>query len=123
MELNHLKYFYVVAKHQSFTKASKELRVSQPSISKIVRQLEEREGVRLLDRAKRSEVRLTEVGKIFYSSCDHIFREIANLKTRLSLQNDECIGDLLVGASDNICNYVLPRVLRSYRVEYPKVNL
>jgi DNA-binding transcriptional LysR family regulator len=57
MELNHLKYFYEVAKRGSFTGASKTLRVSQPSISKIVQLLEEREGVKLFNRNKKGDNR------------------------------------------------------------------
>jgi DNA-binding transcriptional LysR family regulator len=52
MELNHLRYFFEVAREGSFTSAARKLRVSQPSISKLVRILEEREGVLLFDRGK-----------------------------------------------------------------------
>jgi DNA-binding transcriptional LysR family regulator len=123
MELNHLKYFYVVAKNRSFTKASKELRVSQPSISKIVKQLEDREGIRLLDRARRSSVNLTEMGKLFYASCEIIFGEVSQLKNQIALQSGECTGPLLIGASDNICNYILPGALEPFLEKHPKVSV
>lgn len=123
MELNHLKYFYEVAKRGSFTKASKALRVSQPSISKMVKLLEERENVKLLDRAKRGGVYLTPTGKRFYESCVTIFSEVTTLQNVVHDEIEECAGDLSVGASDNICNYVLPNVLEPFLKKHQKVRL
>lgn len=122
MELNHLKYFYEVAKEGSFTKASKKLRVSQPSISKMVKQIEYLQDVKLFDREKRA-VRLTEMGKIFFRSCQNIFDEIGNLKREIERSKSECAGDLSIGASDNLCNYVLPKLLPSFCQTYPKVKV
>ncbi|RZA04544.1 MAG: LysR family transcriptional regulator, partial [Proteobacteria bacterium] len=52
MELNHLRYFYEVAKAGSFTNAARSLRISQSALSKTVALLEAREGVKLLQRSK-----------------------------------------------------------------------
>jgi len=123
MELNHLKYFYEVARLGSFTKASKALRISQPSISKMVKLLEQEQNVRLLDRAKRGGVQLTPTGKRFFQSCVGIFGEIDNLKNAVEHEKEECAGDLSIGASDNLCNYVLPELLAPYIERHPKVRM
>lgn len=120
MELNHLKYFYEVVRAGSFTEASKKMRVSQPSISKLVKQLEEQQGVRLLDRGKRG-VTLTEFGRIYFSTCQNIFNELDELNASLVSQKKECAGELRIGASDNLCNYVLPKVFSNFHQAYPKV--
>lgn len=123
VELNHLRYFYEVARLQSFTAAAKALRVSQPSVSKLVKQLEERQNVRLLDRNRRGGVRLTPVGQRFYASCQQIFGEIQNLTHLIAHEREECAGDLSIGASDNVCNYLLPEIFGPFYKRHPKVSL
>ena len=122
MQLNHLHYFYEVARLRSFTQASRKLRVSQPSISKIVKTLEEQQGVKLFDRNSRREVRLTPTGQRFFESCERVFAEIEGLRSDLLRQGDECAGELAVGASDNLCNYLLPGMLSEFCAQYPGVS-
>src|SRR4051794_3914037 len=114
MELNHLKYFYEVARRQSFTKASSALRVSQPSISRTIKQMEDVVGARLLDRTRRGGVSLTDTGKLFFQSCESIFQELENLKTTVQQKGAEVAGVLSVGASDNICNYLFPEIFTAF---------
>jgi DNA-binding transcriptional LysR family regulator len=120
MELNHLRYFYEVAKAGSFTAASKALRVSQPALSKTVAQLEDREGVRLLDRGKKGVV-LTEMGELVYAKCDGIFRELQDLADQVRGKGTRCEGPMRIGSSDHIANYLLPSVITSFHRKYPKV--
>ncbi len=121
MELNHLKYFYEVARAGSFTRASKVLRVSQPSISKMIKHLEEQHDVKLFDRGRR-QVTLTQTGRRFFESCEQIFREVDGLAGFLANSREECSGELLIGASDNLCNHVLPKILIAFGKAHPKVT-
>ncbi|MBI3544102.1 MAG: LysR family transcriptional regulator [Deltaproteobacteria bacterium] len=123
MELNHLRYFYEVARRQSFTKASAALRVSQPSISRTIKQMEDTVGARLLDRTRRGGVSLTDTGKLFFQSCESIFQEVDNLKLTVQQRDAEVAGDLSIGASDNICNYLFPDVLEEFFARHPKVRV
>lgn len=122
MEIQHLRYFYEVAKQGSFSKASKTLRVSQPSVSKMVRLLEHTEGYTFLDREKKG-VKLTPMGKLLFDRCERIFAEFEGLKFSLNNRKQECQGELWLGASDNICNYVLPDILEEFLKEYPRVQV
>lgn len=122
MEVNHLRYFYEVAKHRSFTKASKKLLVSQPSISRMVKTLEENLGVQLLHRDKR-KVSLTEPGRHFFERCDLIFKETQGLREYVKDYNKECSGYLRVGASDNICNYLLPNKIQDFSQKFSRVKV
>jgi DNA-binding transcriptional LysR family regulator len=121
MELNHLKTFYEVAKRGGFTSAARALRVSQPALSRAVRLLEESEGVRLFERGRQG-VTLTEEGRIFFDACARIFRELEVLRTAASRGAGEVTGELSIAASDNLCNYVLPRLLPAFQRAHPRVR-
>lgn len=122
MEIAHLKYFYEVARLGGFTRAAQSLKVSQPSISKIVRQFESANDLVLLER-NRGGVRLTPVGRMFFEHCERIFSEVEGLRQGMSAHRGDSIGDLDFGASDNLCNYVLPEMLRQFSLTYPRVNI
>lgn len=66
MNLNHLKYFVALANLGSVTKVAEENYVSQPAVSKMIKQLETELGVKLFDRDGRT-IKLNEAGKLFYS--------------------------------------------------------
>jgi DNA-binding transcriptional LysR family regulator len=122
MEWNQLRYFYEVAKRGSFTRASQSLRISQPSLSKMVKQLETHEGYAFLERGKKG-VRLTPMGEILFRGCEDIFDRLENLKKDLNKRKDECIGELWVGASDNLCNYLLPEWVLAFQKTHSKVQI
>ena len=119
MQLDRLRYFHAVARAGSFTKAARQLRVSQPSVSKTVRLLEEHEGVTLLDRTGRGGVTLTPAGRRFLTSCDAIFEELECLRRAVIQEREECVGHLKVGASDNVCNYLMSELLAPFLLFVP----
>src|SRR6185437_3183808 len=109
MELNHLKYFYFVAKNQGFTKARRDLHVEQPSISRAVLALEEELGVTLFEREKRS-VRLTKVGREIFHLCDEIFTGTENIRRVAESERTECKGILRFGAANAVSSHLIPKV-------------
>ncbi|HSI06347.1 MAG: LysR family transcriptional regulator [Myxococcota bacterium] len=123
MQLDRLRYFHAVARAGSITKAARALRVSQPSVSKTVRLLEEDEGVTLLDRTGRGGVQLTPAGRRFLVSCEVVFGEIEKLRRSVIAERTECVGHLKLGASDNVCNYLMPSLLEPFLARHPKVTV
>ena len=102
-----LKVFYSVAKNLSFTKASQELFVSQPAVTKHVHELESMYHVRLFDRMN-NKITLTEAGKMEYD---------------MHLLNNEYAGELRLGASTTIAQYILPPILAKFTEKYPQIKV
>lgn len=120
MNLLHLEYFYTVAKEQGFTNASKVLRIQQPAISRMVKQLEDNFGFPLFERLGRN-VRLTKQGEEVFAQCRRIFDEVDGLKNSIGLIGGECAGPLHIGAAEPIAGHVIPQVLAKMLQDHPKV--
>lgn len=117
-----LKVFQAVAKNLSFTKASQELFVSQPAITKHVQELEAAYRTRLFDR-QGSRISLTESGKLLLEHCERILEEYKRLEYEMHLLHNEYTGELRLGASTTIAQYVLPAMLGGFIGKFPKVSL
>ena len=117
-----LKVFQSVAKNLSFTKASQELFVSQPAITKHIQELESTYQARLFDR-QGSKISLTEAGKLLLEHCGRILEDYKRLEYEMHLLHNEYTGELRLGASTTIAQYVLPPLLASFIKKFPQVNL
>ena len=120
MNLLHLQYFYVVAKEQGFTNASKALRIQQPAISRMVKLLEDDLGLKLFERVGRN-VQLTTAGQEVFEYCKKIFGTVDELKNSVGQMSGECSGPLLIAATESIASHYLPKVFKSYLEKNPKV--
>lgn len=117
-----LKVFLSVAKNLSFTKASQELFVSQPAITKHIQELETCYQVRLFDR-QGNKISLTEAGKLLQEHSEKILEDYKRLEYEMHLLHNEYIGDLKLGANTTISQYVLPPLLANFIAKFPQVNL
>lgn len=117
-----LKVFQSVAKNLSFTKASQELFVSQPAITKHIQELESTYQARLFDR-QGSKISLTEAGELLLEHCGRILEDYKRLEYEMHLLHNEYTGELKLGASTTIAQYVLPPVLARFIGKFPQVNL
>jgi len=116
MDLLKLKYFYTVAKYEHITKASEELHVVQPAITKSIKLLEKEFGVPLLMRVGRN-VKLTEYGKAVKQRLDNVFSVIENLDKEIiqfKKENENTVKLNVLAAS----NAVLEAVVK-YKEENP----
>lgn len=117
-----LKVFQSVAKNLSFTKASQELYISQPAITKHVQELEAAYQTRLFDR-QGSKICLTSSGKLLLEHCDRILADYKRLEYEMHLLHNEYTGGLKLGASTTIAQYVLPPLLANFIGQFPQVSL
>lgn len=119
-----LRVFAAVARHLSFTKAGQELFISQPAVTKHIRELEAQYGQRLLERSG-SKVLLTEAGRLLLGHADAVAASAQALAEQLHALRDpdEAAGRLRLGASTTLSQYVLPAWLPAFQARYPRVQL
>jgi DNA-binding transcriptional LysR family regulator len=120
--LNHLFYFYEVARRGSFTRAARELLVSQSALSVQVKSLEESLGAALFDR-RRGGVELTEAGQRAFEVAERVFADIDQLVADLSHRERQVAGAVSVGTVNSIGMYVLPEILTEFRAKFPEVRV
>jgi DNA-binding transcriptional LysR family regulator len=116
------KVFLAVASNLSFSKASDELLISQPAVTKHIKELETRLNTSLFER-KGNKIYLTDAGRITYNSFKQIEQQYNELEFQLGKLNDTFKGTLRIGASSTISQYVIPRFIASFYKRYPKIEL
>ena len=122
MELRHLRYFIGVAEEENVSRAALKLHVSQPALSRQIRDLEEELGFSLLERSAKS-VRLTEAGRTFLIEARAVLQraEVA-VKTAGSVATGGR-GELHVGYAPSLTARILPPALRAFQAELPNVRV
>jgi len=121
LELRHLRYFIKIAETASFTQAAAALRVTQPTLSHQIRQLEQEIGTPLFDRIGRS-IRITQAGRILRDHAELALRELdAGLASVTAL--DQLVhGSLRAGVFRSFGNSPLPAVLAAFHDTHPGVR-
>jgi DNA-binding transcriptional LysR family regulator len=122
LNLHLLRLFAAVADRQGFSRAAQSLHVSQPAVSKGVRQLEAQVGARLLERTP-GGVSLTEAGAMLADHARAIFAVERAAEEELAALRGLARGSLHVGASTTIATYLLPPVLSAFYARHPDVTL
>jgi len=119
---DQLAIFAVVAQERSFTRAAARLGMSQPALSRAMRQLEERLGVRLLARTTRS-VAPTQAGEHLLQVIAPRFDEINNELALLSKFRDRPAGKLRITAGEHAAIAVLQPVLAQLLPDHPDLSI
>lgn len=120
--LQQLRILKAVASEKSFTRAAEILFVSQPSLSKQIKILENRLGIILLNR-EHSTISLTEGGRVFLQYSERILALCEESCRALNDVKNGDRGNLTVGASQTIGTYLMPRVLALFAQNYPQINI
>ena len=122
MNMNQLKIFHSVARLLNFTRASEELHLTQPGISKHIKSLEEYYGTRLFDRLGKKVV-LTQAGEILYRATTGLFDLLKESRSRIDDLEGLAGGKLSIGGSVTIATYILPGMLTRFRKNAPGVEI
>lgn len=116
------RIFYVVANHCNITKASEDLNISQPAISKSIKNLEEQLGGQLFIRTKRGVV-LTEEGKEFYNYIKQAIEYINNAENKFTDLINLETGCIKIGISTTLTKEFLLPYLERFHSLYPKIDI
>lgn len=125
MEIRHLLYFKAVAEHLHFRNAAASLFISQPPLSRQIKELEDELGVQLFVRNNK-RVALTEAGKYFADSVNKLFAQLEESKNiARQIHNAADSGEFKIGYISSVYQPYLAEVLKSLRMEFPyiKTNL
>lgn len=121
MELRHLSYFQAVAEELNFRKAAERLFISQPGLSRQIKQLEEELGVQLFERDKK-HVELTVAGAYLKEEVDFVLNHLESTKQQLLEIAAGREGELRVGFLGSASNQVLPDLLKKLSLNFPKIT-
>lgn len=113
MELRHLRYFIAVAEERSFSRAAEKLHVSQPPLSRQIRDLEAELGVKLLDR-NRQGVRLTRLGNAVLAKARALIRDADSFKAEAKVLDKEIHEELRIGYAPSPTAVIMSKVLAKY---------
>ena len=122
LNFHHLEVFYAVARHLNFSRAAEELYISQPAVSKHVKDLEKDLGVDLFRRNGR-RVELTDAGRLVYDYAAHALVLTEGLRRALAELHGPGRGYLRLAATYALATYVVPRVLAAFQTRYPEMQL
>lgn len=122
MELRHLRYFVAVGEAENVSHAALTLHVSQPALSRQIRDLEDELGFALLERAAHS-VKLTASGRVFLKESKAVLERVGEAVERARSAVPSGRGELHVGYAMSPTVRILPPALRAFQAERPGVKV
>jgi len=122
LENFRLKVFRAVAEHLNFHKAAEQLFLTQPAVTLQIKALESDLGIRLFDRAG-GRVSLTRQGAVLLTYANKLATTASEAERELGCRDSKVIGELSLGVSTTIAQYVLARLLQAFCAEHRQVEL
>jgi DNA-binding transcriptional LysR family regulator len=121
MELRHLRYFIAVAEEENITRAAARLHVSQPPLTRQIRDLEEEIGIELFERTAKS-IKLTEAGRLFLKEARSAMRRVDDAIHAVRAFGREGSSDVHIGYAPSPTASLLPTVLRVLKKRCPRLQ-
>lgn len=119
MDLKNLKTFLVLCEIQNFTKTAKYLHYAQSNVTAQIKQLEKELNVQLFERLGK-KVTLTSSGKELIPLAKKMLQLSEEIQIKFS--NEKC-KHITIGASESMCIYKLPAIIKAFQIEHPSVEL
>lgn len=117
-----LQVFHSVAVNLSFTKAAKELHITQPAVTGNIKELENSLGISLFNREQNS-ISLTKAGQILLKYTERATAEYKQIEYEIGVLRKSFSGELKIGASTTIEQYILPPILARFNKEHPEISI
>lgn len=121
MDIKHLQYFIEVSNFNSFSKAADHLFITQPTISKMIKNLEAELGVELFDRSRKKLV-LTDAGKILLEQAKLVNKAFRNLETELDNLLELKTGHIRIGLPPIFDAHFFLKVVGLFHEKYPGIT-
>jgi DNA-binding transcriptional LysR family regulator len=122
MNLHHLAIFHAIAQTGSISACAERMHISQPAISRQLKEFEKRTGVVLFERLPRG-MRLTQAGEVLRDYATRLFEIAHTAQAAVKEIADARLGQLAIGASNTIGTYILPRLLALFRQQHPAIRI
>lgn len=122
MELRVLQYFLAVTREQSISGAAESLHLSQPTLSRQLKDLEDELGKQLLIRGNR-RITLTEEGMILRKRAEEIMELVQKAEHEIATSDDFIAGDITIGAGETDGIRFLVRAAKTLQEQYPDIHL
>ncbi|WP_031529150.1 hydrogen peroxide-inducible genes activator [Dyadobacter crusticola] len=122
MNIQQLEYIVAVDNYRHFVQAAEHCNVTQPTLSMMIRKLEEELSVKIFDRTKQPIVP-TGIGREIIDQAKTILRETSRMNEIAKHFNGDLSGELRVGVIPTIAPYLLPHFVNPFIAEYPDIKL
>jgi LysR family transcriptional regulator, cys regulon transcriptional activator len=122
MTFQQLRYLMAVVEQDlNITLAARQLRTSQPGVSRQLKVLEDELGFNLFERRGRALAHITAAGQDIIARAGHVLRELQNMQRAAAALNGEDAGSLSIATTHTQARYVLPPIIRAFRAKHPRV--
>ncbi|MNH71323.1 HTH-type transcriptional regulator CynR [compost metagenome] len=122
VDIRQLQYLIEVARLKSFTKAAESLYITQPTISKTIRQMEEELGIVLFDRIGK-RISLTDAGQIMVNQAQNIVKSFNNMSAELDDLRNLKKGHIRIGLPPMVGASFFPKIIGQFHKRYPDITI
>jgi LysR family transcriptional regulator, low CO2-responsive transcriptional regulator len=122
MNLHHLAIFHAIAESGSIAASAERMHISQPAISRQLKEFERRMGVVLFERLPRG-MRLTQPGEVLHDYSARLFEIARTAQAAVRELSDARQGHVSIGASNTVGTYILPSLLARFRRSHPSIGI
>lgn len=121
MELRVLQYFLAITREQSISGAAEFLHLSQPTLSRQIKDMEDELGKQLLIRGNR-KITLTEEGMILRKRAEEIIELVRKTENEITLSDESIAGDIHIGTGETEGVHLLAKAAKELQADYPMVH-
>ena len=121
MELRVLQYFLAVTREQSISGAAEYLHLSQPTLSRQLKDMEDELGKQLMIRGNR-KITLTEEGMILRKRAEEILNQVQKTEQEITVSNDIFAGEIYIGAGETDAVRLIAKAAKQLQEKYPDIN-
>ncbi|EMS80058.1 MULTISPECIES: LysR family transcriptional regulator [Desulfotignum] len=122
VNLNQLRAFYYVAKHDSYTVAAQKLFITQPAVTAQIKLFENFYGIKLFNRKGRA-LFLSHIGKLLFEKAEKIFALENEIEEMLAQMKEMNQGLLAIGCTKAYAKHIMPSIISAFHRTYPNIRI